>query len=166
MVTTRATTATRATAKPRATATAKPKPRAIATAKPKPKARIVTKKSMAGLTQFNGTRDNILRRIGFKTFDDFTAAIRQEYNKPKYPKNFEGWNMARDAVLRSSGVKGYRGLMDMAQEENAAFAHMRPGAFKRPTAGRGPHATTRPTAATSRPRAAATSRPRAVRPRA
>jgi|APGre2960657444_1045066.scaffolds.fasta_scaffold05712_6 hypothetical protein len=162
MVTTRATTATRATAKPRATATAKPKP----------KARIVTKKSMAGLTQFNGTRDNILRRIGFKTFDDFTAAIRQEYNKPKYPKNFEGWNMARDAVLRSSGVKGYRGLMDMAREENAAFAHMRPGAFKRATAGRSPTKprVVRPRATATRAPASrasvATSRPRAVRPRA
>lgn len=121
----------------------------------------MTGKNMAGLMQFNGARDDILKRIGFPKFSDFITAIRVEYAKPKYPKTFEGWNKARDAVLKLSGIKGYRGLMAMAKEENAAFAHTRPGAFARATAGRSP---TKPRGLPRAPAAAA--KPRAVRPRA
>ena len=140
------------------------------------KPRVVTKKSMSGLTKFNGARDDVLRKLGFKTFDDFTAAIRREYAKPQYPKNFEGWNLARDAVLKHLGVQGYRGLMSMAQVQNAAKhapatatrATATRATATRATATRATAAKPRATVAkaTVKPRATATkatAKPRAVR---
>ena len=117
----------------------------------------LTRKNMAGIDLFNGARDDILKRIGFPKHADFIAEIRVEYAKPKYPKTFEGWRKARDAVLKLSGIKGYRGLMQMAKEENAAFAHtLRPIKLVRPLRATATRATATRTVA----------KPRAVRPRA
>jgi hypothetical protein len=69
-----------------------------------------------GLEKFAKARDIALKKLGFPTFQHFTAAIRAVYDKQS-DKGFDGWRKARDMALKKVGVKDYTGLMMLSKKE-------------------------------------------------